>query len=99
MNNYNAYFSDKEILIDVLTYIKSLAGLYHHFSIEASNDLVFDISCDLKDEIFDEQRDCYNLLYSKGWYSVESQPKSKLTKDVEKYIKTKTELDTYSIGE
>lgn len=98
MNN-NMYFSDKDILIDVLTSIKSLASLYHNFSVEASNDLVFDISSDLREEIFDEQRDCYNLLYSKGWYQLEQQPQNKLSKDIEKYNKTKIELDSYSIGE
>ena len=99
MKNSNTYFSDKDILIDVLTSIKSLASLYHNFSVEASNDLVFDISSDLREEIFDEQRDCYNLLYSKGWYQVEQQPQNKLSKDIEKYNKTKSELDSYSIGE
>ena len=83
MNNLNTHFSDKDILIDVLTSIKSLASLYHNFSIEASNDLVFDISSDLREEIFDEQRDCYNLLYSKGWYQIEKQPQIKLSKDIE----------------
>ena len=99
MHNTNTSYSDKHNLIDVLTSIKSLASLYHNFSIEASNDLVFDISSDLREEIFDEQRDCYNLLYSKGWYQVEEQPTTKLTKDIEKYTKTKNELDSYSIGE
>ena len=99
MNNTNTYFSDKDILIDTLSSIKTLASLYHNFSIEASNDLVFDISSDLREEIFDEQRDCYNLLYSKGWYQVEEQPSSKITKDVEKYNKSKNELDSYSIGQ
>ena len=98
MNN-NAYFSDKDILIDILSSIKSLASLYHNFSVEASNDLVFDISSDLREEIFDEQRDCYNLLYSKGWYQVEQQPQNKISKDVEKYNKTKIELDSYSIDQ
>lgn len=98
MNN-NAYFSDKDILIDILSSIKNLASLYHNFSIEASNDLVFDISSDLREEIFDEQRDCYNLLYSKGWYQVEQQPQNKISKDVEKYNKTKIELDSYSIDQ
>ena len=54
MNNTNTYFSNKDILIDVLTSIKSLANLYHNLSVEASNDLVFDISSDLREEIFDE---------------------------------------------
>lgn len=98
MNN-NPYISDKDILIDTLTSIKALASLYHNFSIEASNDLVFDISSDLREEIFDEQRDCYNLLYSKGWYKLEQQPKSKITQDVQKFNQSKTELDSYSIGE
>ena len=99
MNNTNTYFSDKDILTDILTSIKSLASLYHNFSIESSNDLVFDISSDLREEIYDEQRDCYNLLYSKGWYQVEEQSQSKLNKDIEKYNKTRNELDSYSIGE
>lgn len=99
MNNIKTYFSDKDILIDVLTSIKSLASLYHNFSIESSNDLVFDISSDLREEIYDEQRDCYNLLYSKGWYQLEEQSQNKLNKDIEKYNKTKSELDSYSIGE
>ena len=99
MNNLNTYFSDKDILIDVLTSIKSLASLYHNFSVEASNDLVFDISSDLREEIFDEQRDCYNLLYSKGWYQIEKQPQNKLSQDIQKYNKTKTELDSYTLGE
>ena len=98
MNN-NTYFSDKDILIDVMSSVKALASLYHNFSIEASNDLVFDISSDLREEIFDEQRDCYNLLYSKGWYQIEQQPQNKLSQDIEKFNKSKTELDSYSIGE
>ncbi len=98
MNN-NTYFSDKDILIDTLSSIKALASLYHNFSIESSNDLVFDISSDLREEIFDEQRDCYNLLRSKGWYQVEQQPHNKIIQDVEKYNQSKTELDSYSIGE
>ena len=99
MNNNNPYFSDKDILIDVLTSIKSLASLYHSFSVECSNDLVFDISSDLREEILDEQRDTYNLLYSKGWYQVEEQPQSKLNKDIDKYTKTKNELDSYSLDQ
>ena len=98
MNN-NQYFSDKDILTDVLTSIKSLASLYHNFSIEASNDLVFDISSDLREEIFDEQRDCYNLMYSKGWYKIEKQHQNKLSQDIDKFNKTKTELDSYALGE
>lgn len=98
MNNTNTYYSNKDILTDVLTSIKSLAALYHNFSIESSNDFVFDISRDLQDEIYEEQRDCYNLLSNKGWYKVEPQPQNKLLKDIEKYNKSKQELDSYSIG-
>ena len=99
MNNLNTYFSDKDILIDVLTSIKSLASLYHNFSIEASNDLIFDISSDLREEIYDEQRDYYNLLTNKGWYKTEQQPQSKLNKDIEKFTKSKSELDSYSLDQ
>lgn len=95
MNN----LTDKEILLDVLNSIKSLAGLYHHFSIEASNDFVFDIASDLKEEIFDEQRDYYNTLVEKGWYKVETQPTSKINQELMKFETSKLELDNYYLGE
>ena len=95
----NNNLTDKEILLDVLTSIKSLAGLYHHFSIEASNDFVFDIASDLKEEIFDEQRDYYNTLVNKGWYKVETQPASKINQELTKFEASKSELDNYYLGE
>jgi spore coat protein CotF len=95
MNN----LTDKEILVDVLTSIKSLAGIYHHFSIEASNDFVFDIASDLKEEIFDEQRDYYNTLVSKGWYKVDVQPATKINQELMKFETSKNELDNYYLGE
>lgn len=95
----NNNMTDKEMLLDVLTSIKSLAGLYHHFSIEASNDFVFDIASDLKEEIFDEQRDYYNTLVSKGWYKVEVQPSNKINQELTKFEASKIELDNYYLGE
>ena len=95
----NNNMTDKEMLLDVLTSIKSLAGLYHHFSIEASNDFVFDIASDLKEEIFDEQRDYYNTLVSKGWYKVETQPSSKINQQLMKLETSRSELDNYYLGE
>ena len=95
----NNNMTDKEMLLDVLTSIKSLAGLYHHFSIEASNDFVFDIASDLKEEIFDEQRDYYNTLVSKGWYKVETQPSSKISQQLMKLETSRSELDNYYLGE
>lgn len=95
----NTNLTDKEMLLDVLNSIKSLAGLYHHFSIEASNDFVFDIASDLKEEIFDEQRDYYNTLVNKGWYKVETQPVSKINQELMKFETSKNELDNYYLGE
>ena len=95
----NNNFSDKEILLDVLNSIKSLASLYHHFTIEASNDFVFDIASDLKEEIFDEQRDYYNTLVSKGWYKVHTQPTSKINQELLKLESSKNELNNYYLGE
>lgn len=95
MNTIN----DKEILLDVLTSIKSLAGLYHHFSIEASNDFVFDIACDLKEEIFDEQRDYYNTLVEKGWYKVEKEKQNIIDQNISKFETCKSTLDSYYLGE
>ena len=95
----NSTINNKEILIDVLTSIKSLANLYHNFSIEASNDFVYDVASDLKEEIFDEQRDYYNTLVSKGWYKVESQPSNKINQTLMKFEMSKNDLNNYYLGE
>ena len=90
--------TDKEMLIDVLTTLKSLAGIYHHFSIEASNDFVFDIAYDLQDEILSEQRDCYNKLLEHGWYKMEVAPSSKINQELVKFETARSELDDYYLG-
>ena len=95
----NNNLTDKEMLLDVLTSIKSLANIYHQFSIEASNDFVFDIASDLKEEIFDEQRDYYNTLVGKGWYKVETQPTTKINQEYSKFEMARNELDNYYLGE
>ena len=95
----NNNITDKEMLLDVLTSIKSLANIYHQFSIEASNDFVFDIASDLKEEIFDEQRDYYNTLVDKGWYKVETQPTNKINQEYSKFEMARNELDSYYLGE
>ena len=61
--------------------------------------MVFDISSDLREEIFDEQRDYYNTLVSKGWYKVENQPTSKINEEWNKFENTKNELEDYYLGE
>ena len=94
MNN----LTDKEMLIDVLDSLKSLAGIYHHFTIEASNDLVFDIAYDLQDEIMNEQRDCYNKLTEKGWYKMEKAPSSKINQELVKFETARSELEEYYLG-
>ena len=94
MNN----LTDKEMLIDVLTTLKSLAGIYHHFSIEASNDFVFDIAYDLQDEILSEQRECYNKLLEHGWYQSEVAPASKVNQELVKFETARSELDEYYLG-
>ena len=94
MNN----LTDKEMLIDVLTTLKSLAGIYHHFSIEASNDFVFDIAYDLQDEILSEQRDCYNKLLEHSWYKMEVAPSSKISQELVKFETARSELDDYYLG-
>ena len=54
---------------------------------------------DLKEEIFDEQRDYYNTLVRKGWYKVDTQPTSKINQELMKLETSKSELDNYYLGE
>ena len=94
MNN----LTDKEMLIDVLTSLKSLAGIYHHISIEASNDFVFDIAYDLQVEFLNEQRECYNKLVEHGGYKMEVAPSSKINQELVKFETARSELDEYYLG-
>jgi len=91
--------TEKDIVMDVITSIKSLAGIYHHFSMEASNDFVFDVARDLNEEVCDEQRDYYNTMVKKGWYKVETQAPNKINQELTKFENDKTELEGYYLGE
>lgn len=86
------YFSERDIMFDLLTSCKNLASLYHNFSIECSNDMLLDVVEDLREEIIDEQRDCFNYMYSKGWYPVEKESKTKVNKEVQHHSQFKDQL-------
>ncbi len=82
----------KDILNDILSSTKELYKLYSTFSTEVSNeDTLFTIE-EAECEIRNIQRDTFNLLYSKGWYQVQSDTNKNVSATYNQFLKSKKDL-------
>lgn len=80
MSKRNFEFTDEEKLVDILQSTKMMQNIYNTYSIESSSEDIEDVLEDLYLNIKDHQRRIFNLMNRKGWYKLEVEDKSKLTK-------------------
>ncbi|MDR1565212.1 MAG: spore coat protein [Oscillospiraceae bacterium] len=74
----NSNFSDKDMLTDTLSSIKSATASYNVFANEcASNDLRGAYMSILTQE-HQSQADVYNEMSSRGWYQTQPAPQDKI---------------------
>jgi len=92
-------FNDIDILNDTLLTFKFLVDNFAVALNEASNKWIYDNYNSIFEKLTIAQANLFQFTFSKGWYKLEQQPKSKITQDVQKFNQSKTELDSYSIGE
>jgi spore coat protein CotF len=52
---------------------------------EASNEFLYNQLFQIYQETQEKQREIYNLMFQKGWYSVSAEPKQKLTQTYQKF--------------
>lgn len=74
--------NDKDYISSLLTCLKELSKNYTTASNEASNESLFNSYNSVYQEIINLQREVYELMFRKGWYSLEVAESTKIN---EKY--------------
>ena len=78
-------FNDKDILQDTLVSLKHLGTMYGTFISEASNKkLISSIEPHSKD-ITTRARECFNLMFEKGWYCLTEESSTTIDDAYNKY--------------
>lgn len=79
--------NDKDYITSLLTCLKEMERNYAIVMSEASNESLYDEYRNIFLKIADLQRQVYELMFRKGWYSLEKAPKQKIT-EKEKMLST-----------
>ncbi|XMB85082.1 spore coat protein [Mycoplasmatota bacterium WC44] len=86
------FFNDKDILNNVLSYEKDNTSLYSTAMNEASNQQLYQTLFEIFTETQNMQRAIYNLMFKKGWYSLDIENKKNLTESYNEYAEYIKEL-------
>lgn len=81
----NPQFGDKEILTDLLTSEKALAGLYNTFAIESANPAMHAVQMNLLNDQHQVQQQIFAEMQSRGWYPTEAAQQQKITETKMKF--------------
>ncbi len=71
-------FNDKDILSNVISYEKENVSLYSIAMGEASNQTLYETLFEMYTETQNMQRALHNLMFKKGWYTIDIEEKDKL---------------------
>ena len=77
---------------DVLLCLKSLLSDYTTFIIECSHQQLANKLIDIQKEVYQIQREVFDLMYSKGWYPLEPETPQKIQKVVQEYTAKESHL-------
>ena len=85
-------FNDYDRINDVLLCLKSLLSDYTTFIIECSHQQLANKLIDIQKEVYQIQREVFDLMYSKGWYPLEPETPQKIQKVVQEYTTKESHL-------
>lgn len=78
--------NDRDYIELVLNDIKKMTGMgFPNALNEASNDTLFNELFQMYQETQQKQRELYNLMFQKGWYSINAEQKQKLMQTHQKF--------------
>lgn len=78
--------NDRDYLDLVLNDLKKMTAMGYPNSLnEASNDTLYNELFQIYQETQQKQREVYNLMFQKGWYSVTAEQKQKLTQTYQQF--------------
>ena len=84
--------SEEDILNDILLSEKSISNSYSVAINEMSNKYLYKKVMDIFEDTKDIARDIFNLMFSKGWYTLTPEEENKITKSYNKYSDKLKEL-------
>jgi len=85
--------NDKDYLNCLLSHLKEMLKNYATVLTEASNEYLYDKYFQMFDRISILQRDTYELMFQKGWYSVEKADETKITNKFNMLTQEYNDLD------
>ncbi len=88
-------FNDENILNDVLISLKHLSTMYGTLKQEASNKKLVNEVDSISKDVGNMARDSFNLMFEKGWYSLERADDQKLSEEYNKFSLKKEEIENY----
>ena len=87
-----APLSDKDIMTDTLMTLKSIVGLYNIYSVEASNEDLYDSVEQLRLETSEMQRAAFTTSFGLGYYNLEPEDNTKIKKVVTQFDNMRAQL-------
>lgn len=85
-------FNDRDILEDTLITLKQVSHTLDTAKSEASNKDLITSYDTLSKSMFNTIRDVFNLMFEKGWYTLEEVDTSKIKKAYDKFNSRKEEM-------
>lgn len=85
--------NDKDYIELVLNDIKKLTGMgFPNALNEASNETLFNELFQMYQETQKKQRELFNLMFKKGWYTISAEQKQKLMQTYQKFQNYQSQL-------
>ncbi len=81
----NSTYKDKDITTSLLVSLKHMKLLYNTFTQESSNEPLFEEINDIYEEISEMQQCIFEFMKQKGWYVMEAEEKTKVSKAYTKF--------------
>lgn len=85
-------FNDYDKINDTLSCLKSLLMYYTTFIMESSNQELSNKLINIQKEVYQIQREVFDLMYSKGWYPLEPETPQKIQKIVQEYTTKEAQM-------
>lgn len=85
-------FNDYDKINDILLCLKSLLSDYTTFIIESSNQELANKIISIQKEVYQIQREVFDVMYSKGWYPLTQETPEKIQKIVQEYATKESQL-------
>lgn len=86
--------NDKDYLTSILTVEKAMVKDYAVALTEASNNDLYNDFCDMFNDVSELQREVYNLMFKKGWYSLEMAEENKIQQKYNTLQQEVSQLET-----